>query len=110
MNNFWSRQSTKDWISSIEDRIEDIDYYLKRTVDWCEQNSVYDNDRVFGLALITVLWVCYMRDEEITQTEVFEILGVNIPEDVVLSDRLFLGPTFEGLELEEILEQVASNM
>ena len=110
MNNFWSRQSTKDWISSIEDRIEDIDYYLKRTVDWCEQNSVYDNDRVFGLALITVLWVCYMRDEEITQTEVFEILGVNIPEDVVLSDRLFLGPTFEGLELEEILEQVSSNM
>jgi hypothetical protein len=110
MNNFWSREKTKDWISSIRHRVEDIDHYLGKTVEWCEAQGIYDDDRVFGLALITVLWVCHMRDEEITQEEIFEILGVKVPEDVVLNDRIFLGPLFEGLELEEILQEVASSM
>lgn len=110
MNNYWSRESTKNWISSVQNRIEDIDFYLKRTVEWCESNNVYEDERVFGLALITVLWVCYMRDEEITQNEIFEILGVDIPEDIVLNDRIFLGPLFEGMELEDILEHVSSSM
>jgi hypothetical protein len=37
MTKIWSRDDTKEWVIQLEHRLEDIDYYLKKTVDWCEE-------------------------------------------------------------------------
>jgi hypothetical protein len=103
----WTRDNTKDWISQLENRIEDIDYYLSQTINWCESKEIYENEKVFGLCLITVLWVCYMRNEEITQKEIFEILSIESWEDVEEESIVKLGPIFENRDLEEILEAVS---
>ena len=44
---YWSRNDTKEWITQLEHRIKDIDYYLERTVAWCEEYGIDDNKVVF---------------------------------------------------------------
>ena len=53
---YWSRDDTKEWIVQLENRIEDIDYYLNRTVEWCETNGVWDNEKVYDMT--------YIKDED----------------------------------------------
>lgn len=50
---YWSREDTKSWIAQLEHRIEDIEYYLKKTVQWCEQNEVYDDKLIFVCLIMT---------------------------------------------------------
>lgn len=107
--NYWSREDTKLWIAQLENRIEDIDYYLQRTVEWCEQNGIWENERVFGLTFVTVLWVCHMRDEDVTRQEIFEILGVEDFQNA--EDRIMeLGNVLGKLDWEEMLQKVANSM
>lgn len=106
---YWSREDTKLWIAQLENRIEDIDYYLQRTVEWCEQNGIWENERVFGLTFVTVLWVCHMRDEDVTRQEIFEILGVEDFQNA--EDRIMeLGNVLGKLDWEEMLQKVANSM
>ena len=105
--NYWSRNDTKYWISQLENRIEDIDYYLNRTVEWCENNGIWSNEKVFGLAFVTVLWVCHMRNEDVSRQEIYELLGIEDyenAEDCVLE----LGERLSQMDWEEMLELVAS--
>lgn len=106
---YWSREDTKLWIAQLENRIEDIEYYLNRTVEWCEQNGVWEDERVFGLAFVTVLWVCHMRDEDVTRQEIFEILGVQDFQNA--EDRIMeLGNMLGKLDWEEMLQKVANSI
>lgn len=102
----WSRNDTKDWISHLEHRVEDIDYYLWRTIEWCESHRVYDNETVFACSLMTVLWVCDMRDEQISRKEVFEILGVTPEDNDITDDLLNIGSKFKDRDIEEILYSI----
>ena len=105
----WTREDTQQWITQLENRIEDIDYYLQRTVEWCEQNGIWENERVFGLTFVTVLWVCHMRDEDVTRQEIFEILGVEDFQNA--EDRIMeLGNVLGKLDWEEMLQKVANSM
>ncbi len=105
----WTREDTQQWITQLENRIEDIDYYLQRTVEWCEQNGIWQNERVFGLTFVTVLWVCHMRDEDVTRQEIFEILGVEDFQNA--EDRIMeLGNVLGKLDWEEMLQKVANSM
>lgn len=102
----WYREDTKEWIIQLEHRIEDLDYYLTRTLEWCEQRGIWDDERVFELSILTCLWVCKMRSEEISQREIFEILGVSGWEGV--EDCTYdLGEQLSGLDYEEMLSAVA---
>jgi hypothetical protein len=72
----WNRDSTRLWIAQLEHRIEDIQYYMERTVRWCETNEVYSDRTVFACVVMTAVWVSHMRNEPISKHELFEMLGV----------------------------------
>ncbi len=106
---YWSRDDTQYWIAQLENRIEDIDYYLNRTVEWCENNEIFNDEMVFGLAFVTVLWVCHMRNEEVSRQEIYELLGVEDyydAEDHVME----LGLVLSGMDWEDMLKMVSRNL
>jgi hypothetical protein len=73
---YWSRDDTKEWINQLEHRVDDIDYYLDRTLAWCDEYGVYDEKTVFMCSFLTCIWVSQVRGEPITFTELMEMLGV----------------------------------
>lgn len=104
----WSKDDTKHWVSQLENRIDDIEYYLRRTVEWCEQNDVDSDKTVFLCSVMTLTWVCHLRGEEISRREIFEILGIenwNSIEDAVLE----FNSKYEQMQLEELLELVVNS-
>ncbi len=104
----WTRDSTKEWIAQVELRLEDINYYIERTVDWCGNNGVYSERLTFICLVLTVVWVAYMRQESVTKHEIFEILGVS---DLTLIDDeiLELGKIYRNMDHSEMLEEILSN-
>lgn len=109
MTKYWSREDTKFWIAQLENRVEDIDYYLNRTVEWCENNGIWDDEKVFSLAFVTVIWVSHMRNEEVSRREIYELLGVEDfenTEDLVME----LGDRLGHLDWEEMLELVNNTL
>jgi hypothetical protein len=104
----WTRDQTREWIAHLENRLEDIDYYLHRTVEWCEDHGVYNDQAVFACAVMTVIWVSYMRQEPLSKREVLEIVGVT--DYYNAEDQEYnLSPQYQNFELEELLEVVAEN-
>lgn len=105
----WTRENTQDWINKLESRLEDIDYYLRRTVEWCEENQIYDDEKVMSCAFITCIWVSHMRDEPISFNELVSFLGIegSGPED----DKMYsIGPLFKDMDHEEILNLLVGNL
>lgn len=104
----WTRNQTREWITHLENRLEDIDYYLNRTIEWCEERGVYNDQAVFACAVMTVIWVSHMRQEPLSKREVLELVGVTDYYNV--EDQEYnLNPQFQNLELEELLEVVADH-
>lgn len=105
----WTRENTQDWINKLESRLEDIDYYLRRTVEWCEENQIYDDERVMGCAFITCIWVSHMRDESISFSELVSFLGID--GSSIEDDKLYdIGPVFKDMDHEEILNLLAGKL
>ena len=103
----WTRDNTKTWIAQLENRLEDIAYYLKETEIWCEDHCVYDDQKVFMCNLLTCVWVSHMRNETISYRELLEILGVEKLMDD--EDKIYaLGPNFCNLDHEEMLELIVN--
>ncbi len=109
MSGYWSRENTKHWIAQLEHRIEDIEYYLRRTVEWCEENDVYEDRIVLACAVMTAAWVSYMRQEPLSKQEIFEILNVDGWENI--EDGLFeFNSNYDHLEHEELLQMIVSSI
>ncbi len=104
----WTRDQTREWISQLENRIEDIEYYLLKTLDWCEERGLYNEQAVFTCSMLTVVWVSHMRQESISQREIFEILGIK-DWDQAADNTFELAATFHHYDLEDLLEMVAEN-
>jgi hypothetical protein len=104
----WTRDQTREWIAHLENRLEDIDYYLNRTVEWCENHGVYNDQAVFACAVMTVIWVSHMRQEPLSKREVLELVGV-LDYYNAEDQEYQLNPEFQNYELEELLEVVADN-
>lgn len=105
----WTREDTQYWIAQLENRVEDIDYYLNRTLEWCGNNGVWDQEKIFSLTFVTVLWVSNMRDENISRKEIYEMLGIkdwDTVEDCVVE----LGNKLGHLDFEEMLTLVANTL
>jgi hypothetical protein len=105
----WTRDDTRLWISHLENRIEDFNFYLNETIKYCEANSIINNQTVFTLSFLTVLWVSYMRQEPISRREIFEILAISEWED--LPDApVELGKNLYNFELKDLLDVVKQQM
>lgn len=100
----WTREDTQHWIAQLELRMEDIDYYLGRTISWCEVYGIWDDQTVFALASLTVIWVSHMRGEPISRRELLEILAVD-KWDEVDDAEYTLSPNYLKMDLEEILNE-----
>ena len=105
---FWSLDDTRDWIAQVENRVEDIDYYLRQTVAWCERHNVLDDNRVFMCSFLTIVWVSHQRSEQVSYREMMEILGLGHLE--IEDDKIYdLGAQFANMEHEDMLQLVAGN-
>jgi len=103
MYKVWTRDDTQDWIAQVENRIEDIDYYLGRTIEYCEANGIWDDIKVFSMSFVVVIWVCHMRSEAVSKHEILEILNIEHwaqADDAYIS----LGPQLADKDFEELLE------
>lgn len=106
--NYWSRDNTKDWIHQIENRVEDFQYYVDRTLNWCEQNDVYSEKTILILTFMTCIWVSTMREEPITFSELMEIL--NLPLDEKFEDKIYeLDDRYKHLDHDQLLEFLLLN-
>jgi hypothetical protein len=105
----WLREHTQEWVAQLEHRLEDIDYYLNRTVAWCEEHGITDDRAVMTCGFITCIWVSHMRCEPISLRELVEFLGLaDIEPD---QDQVYnLGPLMNKLDHEEILQLVAGRI
>jgi hypothetical protein len=103
----WRREDTKDWIAQMENRVEDHDYYIEQTMQWLDNREIHDQDIMYGCLIMTVIWVSYMRNEQITQKEVFEILGLK-NWDQGTDNYYDLGKELQDLDHEQLLEKIAS--
>ena len=104
----WTRADTKEWIYRLENRVEDIDFYLKRTLEWCEDNAVYSDRIVLICCIMAITWVCHLRNESISKKELFEILGIDDVNQI--DDEVFtFNKKYEDMELEELLQFVVDS-
>ena len=104
----WTRNDTQEFIHTVESRIEDIDYYLKRTVEWCEKHNVVENKRVIMCCLVTCIWVSSMRNEAISFQELIEYVGIEDDyEDLITMDKVYkVCKEFQALDHEEVLQML----
>lgn len=103
----WTRDDTKNWLFQIRHRLEDFEYYLKQTENWCEHHGIFNDAQLFMCYTMTVVWVNYMRGEKLTKTELFEILGFE--EHQFSNDLYELGQEFQNLDHESLLYKVCRN-
>lgn len=104
----WSRENTKQWISQLENRIKDMQFYLSITREWCVENEIYDGRLAFVCSIMTLIWVSRLRNEQVSKHELFEILGIKNWETV--DDAVFeITAFYEDMELEELLRFVVSS-
>ena len=103
----WTRQDTQYWITTLETRIDDIEFYLNRTTEWCNDREIYKPFAVMACMIITVLWVSHMRKELVSKREIFELVGVsdwyNAPEE-----EYFLSDEYGDMDIDELLDIAAS--
>lgn len=100
--NPWDREDTREWIAQLETRIEDLQYYLSRTQQWCSENEIQSDRIIFVCSIMALVWVCHLRNENISKQELLELLKIENWESI--EDATFeFNPAYEDLELEELL-------
>lgn len=105
---YWSRDDTKEWISQLENRIEDLQFYLARTAEWCEEHDIHSEKTVLMCNVMALIWVSYLRNEPISIHEMFEMLGISNWQDTD-DTVLEFNPAYETMELEELLQLVVDS-
>ena len=106
-SDMWSREDTKEWLIQIENRLEDFEYYLKQTTEWCEVHGIFNDAAVFMCCVMTLVWVSYQRNERLSKKEVFELLGFD--QNSFNNDEYELGEEFQHLDHESLLYRVVRN-
>lgn len=101
---YWSREDTKNWVTQLEDRIDDIAHYLDKTMEWCDDQEIDNEKVVFMCSFLTCIWVSQLRGELITFTELMEMMGIEVVE---LEEEKFyeLDAEYVNLTHKELLER-----
>jgi len=89
----------------MTDHWSSLDCYLDQTIEWCKNNGVQENEKIFTLAFVTVLWVANKCLEPGSQKEIYTMLGIDCEKNgndfiIELSGKL------GGLDWEDMLELV----
>jgi hypothetical protein len=105
----WTREDTKCWIESLEDRLEDITFYLNRTGQWCESNDIENERTIFVCYFLTCIWVSRLRGEPISYLELMEMLGIKDFDNI--EEKFYeLGDEYLHLDHEELLKKVVDSI
>lgn len=105
----WTRDDTKSWIDNLEDRIDDIAYYIDQTIHWCDENGVDDDHVVFICSFLTCIWVSQLRGEDITLVELMEMLGIDEVQD--FEEKIYeLDASYLNMAHVELLEQAVRKL
>jgi hypothetical protein len=110
MTTEWTLEDTRLWVHDQYLKLEDMNYYLKSTVEWLEGKGIDNKKLVFLCSFMTIIWVNHLRGSISSKREIFEILEIPNWEDVV--DRAYVLPPAYiemNLEHEELLELVLRN-
>lgn len=102
----WSREHTQEWYLQLENRLEDIEYYIERTLLWCEDNGVFSQEKVLACCVMAITWVCQVRNEPITMQEIFEIMDIQHWSEIDANSTVELGINVTSMDLDQILEMV----
>ena len=105
MTHPWTRENTQVWIHQLENRVDDIQYYINETLYWCDERFVVEEQPLAACLMITILWVCNMRQESVSRREVMELLGIS-QWDEFEDFEYFLDDRFNDMELNDVLEEV----
>jgi hypothetical protein len=106
----WTLEDTQLWIHDQYLKLEDVNYYLKATVEWLENKGIDDKKIVFVCSFMTIIWVNQMRGSLTSKREIFELLEVPHWDEV--GDQLYILPNAYvamNLEHEELLELIVRN-
>lgn len=106
----WTKEDTQLWIHDQYLKLEDINYYLKATVEWLESKGIDDNKIAFVCSFMTIIWVNQMRGSLSSKREIFELLEVPHWDEV--TDQLYILPNAYvamNLDHEEMLELIVRN-
>lgn len=109
---YWSRDDTKEWINQLEHRIDDIDYYLDRTLSWCDEYGIDNHQTIFMCSFLTCVWVSQVRGEQITFLELMEMLGVTEWEsNSNTEEKIYeLDECYADLDHYELLERAVEKL
>jgi hypothetical protein len=102
----WSREHTQEWVLQLENRLEDFEYYIERTLIWCEDNGVHSQEKIFACCVMAITWVSQVRSEPITMQEIFEIMDIQHCPDFDADSTVELGVNVTSMDLDQILEMV----
>lgn len=106
----WTREDTKIWLHDQHLKLEDVDYYLKQTVEWLEERDHTDQEVVFACSFMTIIWVNHLRGDLTSKREIFELLEIDNWQSV--EDQYYQLPaSYVEMQLdhEELLELVVRN-
>jgi len=110
MTTNWTREDTKLWIHDQYLKLEDINYYLKSTVEWLEGKGINNKKIVFLCSFMTIIWVNHLRGSTSSKREIFELL--EIPNWEEIKDQAYVLPAAYiemNLDHEELLELILRN-
>ena len=113
----WLRQDTQEWISLIECRLEDFEYYKREAVEWCKTKNITDSDLITLCMITACIWVSNMRSEEISFGEIYDVIGssdfysanTHNVELINFNDAVSFKPGIADVELEDLLEEVVND-
>ena len=99
----WNIEDTRLWIHEISLQLEAFDFWLNEMVEWSEKNDIENEQTLFILSMLTILWVGYQLATPISRQLALELLEV--PNWEKTEDKqLYLPPKYGELELEVLLE------
>jgi len=81
----WERDDTRDWITALSGRLEDIEYYKSYTLTWCAEREIVSEVLITKCLIATCIWVSNMRLESLSLGEIYDFLG--IPEEIYLEQE-----------------------
>lgn len=102
----WSRAHTQEWYLQLENRLEDMEYYIERTLLWCEDHGIHTQEKTLACCVMTIVWVSQMRNETVTMQEIFEIMDIRHWSEVDANSVVELGIDVTSMDLDQILEMV----
>ncbi len=111
----WERTDTQEWISALECRVNDLEYHKKLAIEWCEEHDITNPDHVVKCLIATFAWVSYMRFEQLSYGELYDLLNIPPETSQAIGDNINFDHVFEfklGVgesELETVLEEIAKS-